>query len=289
MPHNTATSRGNLSRADEVELSESDFRDILKLIRDVTGITMGEQKRQLVYRRIRTRLQETGIPTFRDYVDYIRSGDSPEVEKFCNAVTTNLTSFFRENHHFEYLAKTILPELTAKKRKSKRIRIWSAGCSTGEEPYSIAMTVLETFSQYKNWDLKVLCTDLDSDVVGKARAGVYPDGRIDGVSVARRKRWFENIGTANDPEYSATAELRDPLTFNQLNLMHDWPMRGKFDVIFCRNVVIYFDKDTQRKLVARYEKVLEDGGYLILGHSESLFKVSENFELLGNTIYRKLG
>ena len=279
----------NVSAGDSLdEFSDADFNAVRELIKDVTGISMGEQKRQLVFRRIRARLQATGIPTYRDYIDFVRRGDQVEVEQFCNAVTTNLTSFFRENHHFEYLADTILPELKEKKRRSnKRIRIWSAGCSTGEEPYSIAMTVREAFDKLASWDLKVLCTDLDSDVVAKSRAGQYQEGRINGISASRLRRWFENVGTASDPVYSANQELRDLLTFNQLNLMNDWPMRGKFDVIFCRNVVIYFDKDTQRKLVARYEQVLEDDGYLILGHSESLFRVSDNFELLGNTIYRK--
>jgi chemotaxis protein methyltransferase CheR len=233
-------------------------------------------------------LKKKGMATFAEYLKYLKKGDPEEVELFSNAVTTNLTSFFRENHHFEYLADTILPEIVQKRRNgSRRVRIWSAGCSTGEEPYSIAMTLRESMKDLSRWDAKVLCTDLDTDVISTCEKGVYASNRVEKVPDGRLRRWFRK-STGPGPElYKVDPKLQELLTFKQLNLMHDWPMKGRFDVIFCRNVVIYFDKPTQRVLVERYANMLEDGGYLILGHSESLFKVSDRFSLLGNTIYQK--
>lgn len=269
--------------AQRPELSDAEFNKIRAVIRDITGISMGESKRQLVYRRLMGRLKALSIPTFDGYLEFLESGDKSEIELFTNAVTTNLTSFFREAHHFEYLAGTIIPEIVAAKRSDSRLRIWSAGCSTGEEPYSIAMTLRESLREIASWDAKILCTDLDSDVVATATAGVYPESRIEKVSAERLRRWFQKCSG----EVRIRDELRENITFKQLNLMHDWPMRGKFDVIFCRNVVIYFDKPTQRVLIDRFANILKDGGYLIIGHSESLFKVSDRFTLLGKTIYKK--
>ena len=273
----------------ETTLSDADFDAVRKLIRDVTGINMGEQKRTLVERRLSDRLAATGIRTYKEYIEHVRAGESAEVQKFCNAVSTNLTSFFREKHHFEYLADTILPELVDKKRRGdKRIRIWSAGCSTGEEPYSIAMTLQESLREARSWDVKVLCTDLDTDVLAKAKSGEYRAGRVDGIDEQLLRKWFLRRNDPTEALYKAKPVLQERLVFRQLNLMEPWPMKGRFDVIFCRNVVIYFDKETQRKLVSRYREALADDGYLILGHSETLFRVSEDFELVGNTIYRKI-
>ncbi len=268
----------------ELALSDAQFLQIRAIIREITGITMSDAKRQLILRRLNMRLKALNMYSVADYMEFLQSGDEKEVEMFTNAVTTNLTSFFRENHHFDYLAKTILPELVANRAKSsRRLRIWSAGCSTGEEPYSIAMTLNETLANAGTWDAKILCTDIDTDVVAKAKAGRYPKARFENVSDARLRKWFEDEGE----HLVAKDSLKAPLTFKQLNLMGDWPMRGKFDVIFCRNVIIYFDKPTQRVLMERYANALEEGGYLFLGHSESLFNVSDRFSLIGKTIYKK--
>ncbi len=268
----------------DFELSDAEFDEISAVIRDMTGISMGESKRQLVYRRLTGRLKALNMTSFRKYVAFLQSGDATEVELFTNAVTTNLTSFFREHHHFDYLAKTIIPEIVqAKDKRNRRLRIWSAGCSTGEEPYSIAITLRESMPNLGAWDAKLLCTDLDTDVVATASAGVYPESRVEKMPRNQLKRWFRKNGS----DVKVRDELKKDIIFKQLNLMDDWPMRGKFDVIFCRNVVIYFDKATQRVLMERYANLLEDGGYLILGHSESLFNVSDRFTLLGKTIYKK--
>ncbi len=269
-------------------LSDSEFAKMQKIIRDMTGISMSDAKRQLVYRRVEGRLKALGMTSFKDYLAFLESGHPDEVELFSNAVTTNLTSFFRENHHFEFLRDTILPEIVKKKAKgAKRLRIWSAGCSTGEEPYSLAITLSESMRNLAGWDAKLLCTDLDSDVLATASKGIYPIARIEKVPVAQKKRWFQKCDSQGEQQVRVRDELRDLIVFKQLNLMHEWPMRGKFDIIFCRNVIIYFDKPTQRVLMERYAQFLEDGGYLIIGHSESLYNVSNEFDLLGKTIYRK--
>ena len=270
------------------ELSDLEFDELRKFIRDQTGINMAATKRQLVYRRLSKRLRGLNIRSFREYRNYLRSGDETELEKFCNAVTTNLTSFFREAHHFDYLASTILPAVVARKGSdARRLRIWSAGCSTGEEPYSIAMTVSETLADLRHRDAKILASDLDSDVLATGLAGIYRHEHVEKLPNARLRRWFLRGGTKTDPVFKVRPELQKLITFKQLNLMHNWPMNGLFDVIICRNVIIYFDKPTQRILIDRFANQLQDGGYLILGHSESLLNVSDRFALLGKTIYRK--
>jgi len=273
----------------ELDLSDRDFKEIREIIWNMTGISMGSSKRQLIYRRLQTRLKATGINTFRGYLELLRKGDPEEREAFSNAVTTNLTSFFREQHHFDYFARSIIPEIVAGQGNSgKRLRIWSAGCSTGEEPYSIAITLKESLADLALWDAKLLCTDLDSDVLSAARAGIYTQDRVEKIPPQRLRRWFRKSHQPDDGRVKVSPELQNLITFKQLNLMDDWPMQGPFDVIFCRNVVIYFDKPTQRVLMERFANILKDDGYLILGHSESLKNVSDRFTMLGHTIYRRV-
>jgi len=242
----------------------------------------------MVYSRLVRRLRHLEIDSFAAYCQRLQDGDEAEFIEFVNALTTNLTAFFRENHHFDFLANTALPGLLASRQAQRRIRIWSAGCSTGEEPYSIAMVVKEAQSGRNNWDIKILATDLDSNVLEKAQLGIYGDDRLKSVSMARKARFFEDRPELPVGEMIVGSELRELITFKQLNLMESWPMKGPFDVIFCRNVVIYFDKDTQRRLFERYAGLLANDGYLIIGHSESLYRVTDKFELLGNTIYQKV-
>lgn len=206
--------------------------------------------------------------------------------QFVNAITTNLTAFFREVHHFDYLATTLLPALLQDKVR-RRLRLWSAGCSTGEEPYSLAMVVRETLPASVGWDTKILATDIDSNVLATARLGVYSTERASGLSPQHLQRWFRRGTGANAGLMRVVPALQELITFRQLNLMHDWPLRGPFDIIFCRNVAIYFDKATQRRLFDRFADQLDRQGYLFVGHSESLSAITERFELLGKTIYRK--
>ncbi len=271
----------------EFAFSEQNFQNLRQIVHDHTGIFLTEAKRELVYSRLSRRLRKLNLPSFDAYCELLKKENSTELTDFINAITTNLTSFFREAHHFEYLANTVLPGLMERRRQTPRIRIWSAGCSTGEEPYTIAITLKEAMPRIEDWDVRILATDLDSNVLAHAESGIYSQERIEGLSRERITRWFKK-GTGNNAgKVRVASELRDLITFRQLNLMHEWPMKGPFDIIFCRNVVIYFDKDTQRALFDRYANLLDPEGYLFVGHSESLFKVTDRFQLIGKTVYER--
>lgn len=272
----------------EFEFSDQDFQRVRRIINEVAGISLADGKRELVYSRLSRRLRQRSFRRFEDYCDYLEAGDDEdELSEFVNALTTNLTSFFREPHHFEFLTDELLPTLMRSRGLSnRRIRIWSAGCSTGEEPYSIAIVLREALPSV-GWDVKILATDLDSNVLATAERGVYEWNRVKDLSESRLRRWFQKGRNAQAGSVRVAPALRDLITFRQLNLMDDWPMRGPFDLIFCRNVVIYFDKATQRVLFERYADILVERGHLFVGHSESLFKVTERFVPLGKTIYQR--
>ena len=276
--------------AREFHFTGADFRFIRELIADHTGIILSEGKRDLVYGRLSRRLRELRMTQFRDYCELLEAGHDEEMVEFVNAITTNLTSFFREDHHFEFLGKTLLPSLIKKKQLGnapRRLRIWSAGCSTGEEPYSIAMVVKEAIGNQKDWDVRILATDLDTKVLAKASNGIYEQSRVEGLSKARLKRWIKKGSGNNEGKVRMSSELQELITFKQLNLMNDWPLKGPFDLIFCRNVVIYFNKPTQQVLFERYANLLDDKGHLFLGHSETMFQKTERYELIGKTVYQK--
>ncbi len=267
----------------EFPMTDADFQRIKQITFSLTGITLSDHKRNMVYGRLARRLRRLKMECFADYCDLVDHQDTEETTEFINSITTNLTSFFREGHHFEYLKSEVIPDLLVKNAKSKRLRIWSAGCSTGEEPYSIAM-VLRTFTQLKNWDVKILATDLDSNVVQKAKEGIYNFERADGIPDIYRK--FLSVDKAKE-NVRAKDSIAELITFKQLNLLHDWPMKGPFDIIFCRNVVIYFNVDTQRVLFDRYANILTERGRLFIGHSESLHNVTTRFTAKGRTIYER--
>ena len=270
----------------EFKFTDSDFAYICGLVADKTGIVLSEAKRTMVYSRLARRLRALKLKEFSSYVDRIKAGDEAELIEFTNALTTNLTSFFREQHHFDFLRKTVLPHLRQTKT-DKRIRIWSAGCSSGEEPYSIAMTVRDVFPSLSGWDIKILATDLDSNMVHRASEGIYTEERVEGLDAKHSKKWVKKGTGEHVGKIRISNQLRDMITFKQLNLMHDWPMRGSFDFMFCRNVVIYFNKDTQRELFDRYADIIASKGYLFIGHSESLHNVCDRFASLGQTIYQR--
>ncbi len=271
----------------EFEFSNANFERIRQFVSEHTGIVLTEKKKDMVYGRLSKRIRKGGFGTFDAFIDALDAGDEEEQDFMINAITTNLTAFFRENHHFEHLANVVIPELVEQKRHNKRIRIWSAGCSTGEEPYSIAITLKEHLPDFDSWDVKILATDLDANVVAHGKAGVYREDRITGLPDDRIKRWFKNGTGDNADMVKVHPELQKIITFKRLNLLHEWPINGPFDFMFCRNVVIYFDKDTQRVLFDRYADILAPEAHLFIGHSETLFKVSTRFDSLGHTIYRK--
>jgi chemotaxis protein methyltransferase CheR len=278
----------NPSREDEggkeFLMTKKDFQRIQKIAYTITGINLGDHKQSMVYGRLARRLRALQLKNFEDYCLLVEQENSGEIDEFVNSITTNLTSFFRENHHFEYLRNTVLPELLVKNAQSRRLRIWSAGCSTGEEPYSIAM-VLRTCTQLAGWDVKVLATDLDSNVIANASRGEYAVNRADTIPDEFR-RFF--VRSTQGDLVRIKDDVRNLITFKQLNLLNPWPMKGPFDLIFCRNVVIYFDLPTQITLFDRYAEILRNQGYLFIGHSENLHKVSTRFANLGKTMYRRL-
>lgn len=273
-----------MSETKEFRFTDRDFRFISQLLFDRTGITMSASKRDLVYSRLVRRLRQYGMTRFEDYCALLKDGDAQELVEFVNALTTNLTRFFREPHHFQYLRETVLPELMANKRE-RRLRLWSAGCSSGEEAYSLAVVVREAVPS--GWDVRILATDLDSAVLSKAKRGVYEASSVTHLDSGILKRWFKKGTGINRDDVKVASALQDLISFKQLNLMTQWPMKGHFDVIFCRNVVIYFSKETQRVLFDRFANQLDNSGLLFVGHSESLYRVTDRFEPLGNTIYRK--
>lgn len=278
----------NASLRREFTYTKDDFEYIRKLVYKVSGISLSDVKQDMVYSRLARRLRVLNIPTFKEYTQYLESNHDLELTNAINAITTNLTHFFRENHHFESLKNEILPGLVASKPRGNRLRIWSAGCSTGEEPYSIAMTVREAIPTIRQWDAKILATDLDSNCVAHCKEGIYDIKRIAPVQDLLVQKWFKKLPD-NPNKVQVSSELASDITFKVLNLMEQWPIRGPFDVIFCRNVVIYFDKPTQQKLFQRFYNLLAPGGTLFLGHSEQLGAFQEKFEALGKTTFRKIG
>ena len=278
----------NEEREKEFHFTDKEFKFISDLVGERTGIVLSSAKRQMVYGRLSRRLRQLKLTKFSDYCDLLTSGHEEELIEFTNAITTNLTAFFRENHHFEFLKKTVIPELIRNNAGTKRIRIWSAGCSSGEEPYSIAMCMREALPKSSGWDVKILATDLDSNMVERGKSGVYTTERVEGLTPERMKKWVKKGTGDNADKVRMSEDLRDMITFKELNLMEAWPIKGPFDFMFCRNVVIYFNKDTQRILFDRYADLLSPKAHLFIGHSESLNKVTERFDLLGKTIYQKV-
>jgi chemotaxis protein methyltransferase CheR len=268
----------------EFSLSDREFERIRERLYDTAGISLSDAKRTLVIARLSRILRALGLPTFDSYVDFLETqGSASDAQDFVNALTTNLTRFWREEHHFEHLTHYIGDLIrTRTTQSSKRLRIWSAGCSTGQEPYTIALGLLAAWPELKRWDFKILATDIDTSVIAKAATGLYPEGDLNGLS-ADRVRLFERIGDGRVRIPPAVAAL---VSFKPLNLMAQWPMKGPFDAIFCRNVAIYFDKATQGEVFGRLGQILAPGGYLYIGHSENLGTGGAGFRLVGKTIYQ---
>lgn len=278
-----------IERSDNNSLTEKEFSFICQLVYDKTGIVLGEKKKEMVYRRLMRRIKELGIASFSGYCDLLKSDDSIELPNFINAITTNLTSFYREEHHFTYLNDHFLPAHKSRFSDTKRLRVWSAACSTGEEPYTLAITLCEFFgSGLREWDVKILATDLDSEVLSAAKNGVYKFDRIEKIPTAIANKYFFKSPEKREFLVKVKPELQGLITFKQLNFLEkEWPMRGPFDIIMCRNVLIYFDRQTQDKLIGRFSALLRPGGLLLLGHSESISKDNNFFSLKGRTIFEK--
>ena len=275
------------AREREFEFTDRDFREVRELVRKLTGIALSDAKHDLVYGRLARRLRKLGLVRFGDYLDIVRQPESAELREFVNSLTTNTTSFFREAPQFDLLTQRVLPELLRGHASDRKLRFWSAGCSTGQEPYTIAMVVAGELPASESWDFRILATDLDSDVLSTARAGIYTEALADSVPRALRERWFQQGTGPNAGRLRVRKELRDLITFNQLNFMHAWPMKGPFDAIFFRNVAIYFDRPTQSELVRRFAEKLAPRGWLFVGHSETLLDCAGIVEACGRGVYRR--
>ncbi len=264
----------------EFSFSPADFERVRKLIYQHAGISLAPVKQDMVYSRLARRLRATGKQTFAEYLDALERDNGEEWERFVNSLTTNLTSFFREPHHFPIFAEHL------KKLGTKRpIRVWCSAASTGEEPYSIAITVAETFGSDSS-HVSIVCSDLDTNVLNTAQRGIYPIERVEKLSPERLRRFFLKGTGSQEGLVVVRPEIRKMLVFQQINLLEpNWPVRGPLDVIFCRNVMIYFDKPTQYKILSRFAPMLQAEGLMFAGHSESFLHAADLFKSLGKTVY----
>ena len=274
----------------EYPLTRRDLSEIAAMIYSDAGIYLNDTKASLVYSRLSKHIRTLGLSGFREYCELVASPAGASVRReMLSHLTTNFTRFFRENHHFEHLKSDVLPDLLAKAKAGGRVRIWSAACSDGQEPYSIALTLLSLMPNAAEYDIRILATDIDPKILAIARAGAYDDSALESVAPAMRKQWFRETG---DPRrrYQVDDRVKRLITFNELNLMAQWPFKGTFDVIFCRNVVIYFDEPTQMRIWQRFAASLSPKGHLYIGHSERVSGDAKNvFDNIGITTYRLNG
>lgn len=270
---------------DEDSISDADFARIARLVREMTGIDLQPHKRAMVAARLAKRLRATGIATAAKYCDQLENGSAgEETSHFVNAYTTNMTRFNREEHHFEQLVAETLPPLIERAMKGGRVRIWSAGCSSGEEPYGLAFHILDLCPRAPELDIKILASDIDLDILERARTGVYPASAADNLPSEQVKAY---LAVTENGDLSVTPSARDLVAFRHLNLHGDWPFSGKFDVIICRNVAIYFDQPTQSTLWRRFGEVLCDDGHLFIGHSEGIDPANtDRFTPAGRGVFR---
>lgn len=264
----------------EFHFTHQDFERIRRLIHQRAGISLSPAKQDMVYSRLARRLRTTGLRSFGEYIARLESGDQVELEAFTNSLTTNLTAFFREGHHFPILAEHVKARMG-----DHPISLWCAASSTGEEPYSMAMTMVDVFGRYDP-PVHIIATDVDTQVLRTAESGVYPKERVDKLPPDLVKRFFLGGTGPQEGQVKIRDELRALVTFRQINLLDEkWPMRGPFDAIFCRNVMIYFDKPTQYRILQKFVPLLRPDGLLFAGHSESLYHASDLFKARGKTVY----
>ncbi|QXL84278.1 CheR family methyltransferase [Comamonas sp. NLF-1-9] len=276
-----APEAGGAGEAREFDWTTADFKRVQTLIYQRAGISLHDGKHAMVYSRLSRRLRETGHTRFADYLDWLQSQDGAEWQEFINALTTNLTAFFRERHHFEHFA-TLLG-----KRPGGPWRVWCAAASTGEEPYSIVISALQSLNA--GAPLQVLASDIDSRCIELAERGVYRTQGLKGLEREQLQRYFLRGKGANEGLVRVRPELRQPVSFLSVNLIRDdWPFREPFDVVFCRNVMIYFDAPTQRRVLERIHRVLKPGGTLYVGHAENFSESRDLFALRGKTVYERI-
>jgi len=278
----------------DIEVTDREFALFRELIAAQAGITLNEHKRHLLRARLGKRLRDLGLTSFSAYYEYLIQGDTSgeEMIRFINAITTNKTDFFREPHHFRYLEEQWAPtrRALAANRGDRRVRFWSAACSSGEEPYTLAMVLSESLRRESGWDVKILASDLDTDILARAEAGIFPLDRCNAIPAPLLRRYFLRGVGAKAELVKVRRELRELVTFRRINFNDaSWPIRCQFDGIFCRNVLIYFNRETQQRILERLLRFLKPDGVLFLGHSESVFGLVDGLQHLGNTIYMQVG
>ena len=279
---------GQLVYQDDITLTESDFRQVSDIIYKHCGINLHEGKKPLVRARLAKRLREGKFKSFSEYIKYALSDKgADEFYNLVDSLSTNLTSFFREKAHLDYLKDKFLTRLIAEKGTRRRIRGWSAGCSSGEEPYTIAIVVSEALQNQSHWDVRILASDVSTRMIEIAKTGTYDPERVEPLTVAQKQRFLVPNRIENRKVYQVSPRLQQMICFRYLNLMHDWPFKGPFDFIFCRNVMIYFDKPTQERLVNRFYHCLAPGGLLCIGHSESLTSIDHKYKYVMPATYCK--
>jgi chemotaxis protein methyltransferase CheR len=274
--------------AREFAFSDTDFRSLAQFAYEQAGIALADSKRNLVYSRLSRRLRVLKLSSFRQYREYL-AANAPELESFINAISTNLTKFFREAHHFDHFRTHVaVPFVQASHGKSgRRLRVWSAGCSTGEEPYTIAVVLKREMPDIDRHDVRILATDIDTEVIAKGARGEYAMNAIDEVPKTYKEFFQPSGGKGESTNVCIGADIQKLVAFRRLNLMEPWPFTGNFDAIFCRNVMIYFDGPTKTTLVDRFTQMLKVGGWLYIGHSESLIGSHPGLKLVGRTVYRR--
>ena len=266
-----------------VQLSENQFNRICGIVYQACGIHLKQGKEALARARLMKRLRVKRVASVDDYLDYIESAEgSHELALFIDVMTTNKTSFFREAEHFNYLRDQILPEL-----KGHRLRFWSAACSSGEEPYTLAMWLKEHMKDIDSKDLLILATDISRRMLDKARVAMYPPETLRSLPSKQFFKYFKKLNGQHSGNFQVVDDVRMLVRLSWLNLLESWPMKGPFNVIFCRNVMIYFDRQTQQKLINRFWELLEPGGYLFVGHSEGLSAIKHQFRYMRPATYRK--
>jgi chemotaxis protein methyltransferase CheR len=274
------------------ELSDIDFRRFSGLVYEKCGINLRQGKKELVRARLGRRLREGGFKDFKAYYRFLTEDESgDELVMMLDAISTNLTSFFREARHFDFLTKEVLPTYMADQaaRHGNRLRFWSAGCSSGEEPYSLAIWLLEYFGDRAGHDITILATDISTKVLAKAKSGVYPAVRLEKIPNSVLRKYFHRGYGKHEGYFRVKPLLKEMIQFRRLNLIEPFKFRRGFDLILCRNVMIYFDRSTQEALANKLYNVLREGGYLFVGHSETLTGINHRFKYISPSIYRKLG
>lgn len=276
----------------DFQYSDKNFQFLRKKVKEIAGINLVDTKNELVYSRVSRLLRQYNFKTFDEYCEHLKKNNPQMLTEFINAITTNFTSFMRENHHFEFLRKCILPQIAHEKYHQKRLRIWSAGCSTGEEPYSVSFVVNDFFGKRNDWDIKILATDIDSDALYKAQQAIYRFDALENMPSEYQMhidKYFDYFKMQDT--YHVKDSYKRNVYFKRFNLMSNktWPMHGPFDAIFCRNVMIYFERNAQVELIKAFINLLDIHGFLILGHSESVpGNLQAQLKFVDETIYQRI-